>query len=210
MLGSVSQNKRRMIRIRYPDGAERPNLALTSAEFSVVDISEGGVKFACRNPEIFPLGHMVSATLRFSTGRSFPLEGAVYRRDRDGIAIRFTKPISREALRYVGRDQRAYFRLRYPTNERPRLRAFGGATEATEISERGLRMMVTGLPATFLVLGANIRATLTFADNESLEVDGIVYRFDKHEAIITLTKPIPTSRIMKEQRYLVQKYYHKS
>ncbi len=210
MLGSVSQNKRRMIRIRYPDGAERPNLALISAEFAVLDLSEGGVKFACRNPEVFPLGHIISASLRFSTGRTFALEGAIYRRDRDGIAIRFTKPISREALRYVGSDQRAYFRLRYPTNERPHLRAFGGSTEATEISERGLRMMVTGIPIAFLVLGAMIKATVTFADNETMNVEGIVYRFDKHEVIITLTKPIPTSRIMKEQRYLVQKYYHKT
>jgi hypothetical protein len=210
MLGSVSQNKRRIIRIRYPDGAERPNIKMTSAEFTVVDLSEGGIKFACRNPDIFPLGHVIAATLSFPTGRSFALEGAIYRRDRDGIAIRFTKPISKEALRYMGRDQRAYFRLRYPANERPRLRAPGGSTEATEISERGLRMVVSGIPITSLVLGAVIKATVTFADHEAIDIEGIVYRFDKHEVILTLTKPLPMSRIMKEQRYLVQKYYHKS
>ncbi|MEI6520232.1 MAG: PilZ domain-containing protein [bacterium] len=199
-----------MIRIRYPDGAERPNIKMTTAEFTVVDLSEGGMKFACRNPEIFPLGHIVAATLSFSTGRSFPLEGAIYRRDRDGIAIRFTKPISKEALRYIGRDQRAYFRLRYPNNERPHLRATGGSTEATEISERGIRMVVSGIPVTALVLGATIKATITFADHETTEIEGIVYRFDKHEVILTLTKPLSMSRIMKEQRYLVQKYYHKT
>jgi hypothetical protein len=71
-------------------------------------------------------------------------------------------------------------------------------------------MVVSGIPITSLVLGAVIKATVTFADHEAIDIEGIVYRFDKHEVILTLTKPLPMSRIMKEQRYLVQKYYHKS
>ncbi len=210
MLGSVNQNKRRLIRIRYPDSAERPNVKITTAEFAVIDLSEGGMKFACRTPDIFPLGHVIAITMRFPTGRSYPLEGAIYRRDRDGIAIRFTKPVSREALRYSGRDQRAYFRLRYPASDRPRIRALNGSTEVTEISERGIRIVGSGIPAANLVHGSVIHATITFADHESTEIEGTVYRFDKQEVILALTRPVSMNRIMKEQRYLVQKYYHKT
>ena len=62
---------------------------------------------------------MITAEISFPTGHVVPVEGKIFRIDRDNIVVILTEPISGELLVGLGIDGRAYFRLRNPLLERP-------------------------------------------------------------------------------------------
>ncbi len=202
----TSDERRRARRIRYAKPGESPKLKLVTAEYTIIDVSQTGIKIGTKQPKGFTPGQRLSARLNFPGGSTFIIDGVVVRIDSDGVAIHLSVPLPPEFHQVSMSDRRAFFRLRYPITERPRMQMLTRQYVVTEISEGGIRLRPTVL-ADFPV-GSELNAVLAFHDGESLTVNGTVYRHSGDEVVIRLPKGIPESRIFAEQRYILKKYQH--
>ncbi|MEF1289652.1 PilZ domain-containing protein [Vibrio sp. M260118] len=101
-------------------------------------------------------------------------------------------------------QKRQYYRLRYPKRARPFVRLGDDLFQVTEVSEGGIRMVVSN-PGT-LYKGLTIKGVLNLNDDNLVEIEGAVLRFDRDEVIVKLRKG-PTFKIMvDEQRNIRNKY----
>jgi len=75
-----------------------------------------------------------------------------------------------------------------------------------DLSEKGLKFDCG--PRFRPTDGAAIKGTVVFRDGKTCDVAGTVLRYivDKHQCVLTLTKGIPLTKMMEEQRHLLQKY----
>ncbi|MCL4214712.1 MAG: PilZ domain-containing protein [Gemmatimonadales bacterium] len=106
-------------------------------------------------------------------------------------------------------NRRAHYRIQYPVLDRPGFRA--GALEGlvNDCSETGVRVAITGSIPSDLTLAPHDRISgeIRFTHGEVEPVEGEVVRFDRKTLILHLdTGTLPFGRIIKEQRWLRQRY----
>lgn len=101
------------------------------------------------------------------------------------------------------RANRAYYRLRYPDAERPRLQFDNSEYEVVELSELGGRIHLGGRE---LRSGTAISGWVRFRDGESAPIEGQVIRTEGKEAVLQLTEGVSFSRMLAEQRRLIRLY----
>ena len=82
--------------------------------------------------------------------------------------------------------KRAYYRLRYPLVERPKVRTEGGDYEVSEVSERGIRIVLTG--SYVFRRDQPFAGVLRFRYGMNVSIEGVVLRSDKKELIVALSK----------------------
>ena len=76
--------------------------------------------------------------------------------------------------------------------------------QVTEVSEGGMRMIVNSLNSMYK--GLSVKGILNLNDEDQVEIEGAVLRFDQGEVIVQLRKG-PTFKIMVEQqRHIKTKY----
>jgi hypothetical protein len=100
---------------------------------------------------------------------------------------------------HAGREKRNYIRIVYNPGKRPRLATLRTEFAVTDISEGGIRFLNTaGIELPELILG-----TLTFLDDETIDIDGKVEWQQNHEVGLSLKYMIPAATIEKEQRHII-------
>ncbi len=100
---------------------------------------------------------------------------------------------------HAEREKRSYIRIVYNPGKRPLLAASGNEFEVTDISEGGIRFMNSAAVA----LPEFIKGTITFLNNETIDIDGKVEWQQGNEAGISLKYLIPAQTIEKEQRHII-------
>ena len=95
-------------------------------------------------------------------------------------------------------QKRSHYRVNYPASARPALLLDGHAYTILDLSETSLKYEHAGndKPAA----GKTVSATIVFADQQTLDVEGSVLRISGTEVIVRLDDGIPFARIMSEQR----------
>ena len=83
-------------------------------------------------------------------------------------------------------ERRLFLRREYKPNERPTLKIGKFDFEVIDISKRGLRFINKNK----INLEGWISGTLTFLDNRSIEIDGIIVRKQNNEIGLHLVGPI--------------------
>ena len=103
-------------------------------------------------------------------------------------------------------EQRRYYRIVYPPEERPTFTIQGKKYEVLDISEKGMSFVVKhGLtPAR----GIEVKGVLTFRDGQWFELIGQIIRYMSDSGVVALNlrNRIPLPKIMEEQRYIFKKY----
>ncbi|MFN0098963.1 MAG: PilZ domain-containing protein [Gemmatimonadaceae bacterium] len=106
-------------------------------------------------------------------------------------------------------NRRTYYRVEYPTNDRPRFTAGELRGEVEDCSETGVRVYLPhGIPADSGVqVGDRMAATIRFNRGEMADVEGVVVRFSGQALALRLdTARIPFGKILREQWWLRQRY----
>ena len=85
-----------------------------------------------------------------------------------------------------GLERRYYSRREYQSKERPTLKIGKIEFEVIDISERGLSFINNNK----INLEGWVNGTLTFADNRSIDIDGIIVRKQNSEIGLHLVGPI--------------------
>jgi hypothetical protein len=102
-------NKRELYRITYPVN-DRPILKLQGNEFEVINISEKGIKFICKQCSEFKIDVAVQCTVTFRDNTSFLLEGKISQTYKHAVVICLTGSIP---LGRIIQEQR-YILANYP------------------------------------------------------------------------------------------------
>lgn len=105
---------------------------------------------------------------------------------------------------YKGSNKREFYRIRYPIWDRPVMKLDGSYFEVMDIAEKGIKFFCK--ECSEFMPDAEIQFTLTFHDNESLELEGTILRVYSTAVVIYLEEDIPLGRIIKEQQYILAKY----
>ncbi|MCZ4294048.1 PilZ domain-containing protein [Vibrio sinaloensis] len=101
-------------------------------------------------------------------------------------------------------QKRKYYRLKYPKRARPFVKFADEMFQVTEVSEGGIRMVMNNF--TSMYKGLVVKGVLNLHDENSVDIEGAVLRFDNDEVIIQL-RVGPTFKIMvDEQRHIKNKY----
>lgn len=88
-------NRRRHVRVYYPADVPQkflPELLVNHFNCQILDISEGGIRFAAPNASLIK-NCKIYAILRFNDGEEFEITGVVVRRVRNQIALMLEKGI---------------------------------------------------------------------------------------------------------------------
>ena len=110
------------------------------------------------------------------------------------------------AKEFKGVNSRQYYRLTYPEKERPWLKIDDELLRVMDLSEKGGKFLNdTGIK---IDPGSRITGAITFHDGETITVIGDVLREFYDQVVICFTKGIPFSTMIKEQRYLRERYKH--
>jgi hypothetical protein len=98
---------------------------------------------------------------------------------------------------------RNYYRIKYPFFYRPKIKIQGEDTEnhVVELSERGVRFLYEG--ARPLSIGLDLSITIIFYDGAAFQFSGDLLRVEGKDVILRFSGSLPLSRIMEEQRYLI-------
>jgi hypothetical protein len=106
-----------------------------------------------------------------------------------------------------GREQRQHYRIHYPLEERPWFEHQKKKYAVVDVSEKGLAFKYErGDPITTIT--KPITGQLTFKAGDTVSIAGKILRFSEDTVIMQLSTGIPLAIIMKEQRFLLQKYGH--
>jgi hypothetical protein len=100
--------------------------------------------------------------------------------------------------------ERAFYRVSYPTRERPTFDTQGYELAVHDVSEFGLCFAPD--PALPLEVGDVLSGTVRFRNRGELVVEGSVVWKKESLAALELTVPVPFARILGEQRYLRSRY----
>jgi len=100
--------------------------------------------------------------------------------------------------------ERAYYRIEYPTRERPTLEAHGRVYEVIDICESGVRYRVED---TRPKPGDSLHAKVRFRRGEEIAVSGEIIRVQDGYAAVRLDPPgVPLRIILEEQKFLLRHY----
>ncbi len=103
-----------------------------------------------------------------------------------------------------GRERRDHFRIVYPKEDRPRFTAMGLHYAVMDVAEQGMKFRSEGVVPWHD--GDPIRGRLAFHDDGFVDVEGTVLRRVAGTVVVVLTKGVPLTRIMDEQRWLIRKH----
>ena len=100
--------------------------------------------------------------------------------------------------------ERAFYRIEYPTRERPSLEAHGVVYDVIDICETGVRYHVlNGRPT----IGDSLHGTVRFRRGEEVPVTGEIVRVQDGYAAVRLDPPgVPLRIILEEQKFLLRHY----
>ncbi len=101
-------------------------------------------------------------------------------------------------------NSRNYYRVEYPSGDRPSFECAGRSYEVIDVSEMGLRLAVSADDP--WVENETVVGTVTFRDNATCKVSGSVLRKTDDGIAIVLTEGVPLPRVLEEQRYLIKRY----
>jgi hypothetical protein len=100
-------------------------------------------------------------------------------------------------------ERREFFRIRYPSVERPQMEVGENRFDVAELSEGGLRVLGEFEE---LESGHQTEATLRLLGGSSLQVMAAFSRIDDGEAVFDNLQGVSFGEMMNEQRYLIRKY----
>jgi len=100
-------------------------------------------------------------------------------------------------------ERRAFYRLRYPESERPKLLADNMECDVLELSESGARLAQV---RRHFRTGRTVSGAIQFAEGDAVEVEGTVLRIEGAEVVVQLTMCVSLKRMLEEQRRLIQQY----
>ena len=100
-------------------------------------------------------------------------------------------------------ERREFFRIRYPSVERPNIDIDDNRYDVAELSEGGLRVLgeFSDLEST-----QPVKARLHLLSGEAVNVTASFSRIDEGEAVFDQLEGISFGEMMNEQRYLIRKY----
>jgi hypothetical protein len=202
-------SRRKSPRIHYPPHLA-PEIELGASRYTVVDLSEGGCTLAVAVPAHYRMGERVQGKLRFRDGVALPIDAYVLRSSTDDFVLEFLHPIpqgyiNRETALFgsQNRDRRRFFRLRYQRVPGPTLVIRGGVQfQVVEISEAAIVLYCPSLEQ--FMKGQQIFGSLIYHDREPYPIVGNIFRMTRSEVIVLLARFIPSTRVMKEQQYVLQ------
>ena len=102
-------------------------------------------------------------------------------------------------------QNRKHFRVKYPFTDRPKFECQGKKYEIIDVSEQGLAFHIDpkdGITQSKVPLHGRIH----FKSGDTATVAGKILRTNEDSVIILLHITVPFATIMKEQRYMLQKY----
>ena len=100
-------------------------------------------------------------------------------------------------------ERREFFRVRYPSVERPNIDIKENRHDVAELSEGGLRVLGE---FSELESAQPIEARLHLLSGEAVNVTATFSRIDEGEAVFDHLAGISFAAMMEEQRYLIRKY----
>jgi len=111
-----------------------------------------------------------------------------------------------------GKEKRMHFRLKFQINDRPKLKVLRTDPEAMpdkktftyyiiDISEQGIRFRYTGG-----IVENPLKGTIYFHRSEPWTFSGNIIRIQNNQICLVLEEAIPLRILVKEQRYLFDKY----
>lgn len=103
------------------------------------------------------------------------------------------------------KPSREFFRIEYPITDRPPMVLNGRRGALVNLSENGVKWEAED-GTTIIAKDDNVFGRITFSDGSLLDVSGKCIRSQQGVVAVELTKPIALSRIMGEQRNLIQKF----
>ncbi|WP_139684659.1 PilZ domain-containing protein [Vibrio tasmaniensis] len=101
-------------------------------------------------------------------------------------------------------QKREYYRLKYPKKARPVIRIKDELFHVTEISEKGVRLMMSNIIPVYR--GFSMAGTLWLHGNNSIDIRGSVLRQEGDEVIVLLSQGPSFKDMVAEQRYIRQRY----
>lgn len=102
------------------------------------------------------------------------------------------------------KNKREFYRIRYPLSCRPRLILLDKEYEVIETSEKGVKFLHKKFHE--FQIGLTVGFTITFHDDESLDLEGKILRVDENVVVVYLSEEIPFRRIALEQRHIIDNY----
>ena len=103
-------------------------------------------------------------------------------------------------------QQRDHFRINYPEGARPTIIIAGQELTIIDLSEAGVKFAIglTPRPAK----GQTMMGIVRFRDGTKIRVEGTVVRSSAEDrtCILNLSKGIPLSKMMEEQRYIIRNF----
>lgn len=105
---------------------------------------------------------------------------------------------------YDGEQRRRQFRIEYPLSERPTL-LIGEEEpyEVIDVSEEGVRFF--DHPTRSFLPGQKICGQIHFRDEQTVEIEGSVFRMMEGVIVLLLSRKIPYKLIVAEELYLRKK-----
>lgn len=105
----------------------------------------------------------------------------------------------------MSEQRRRHFRLRYPIPIRPPIEIDGNVFSVVDVSEGGLRLH--GVSSAYPEEGKQVTGEIEFQDGAKVEIIGHVLRTtDQGDCVLELERGVPQSRMMDEQRRMIQKH----
>ncbi len=101
-------------------------------------------------------------------------------------------------------QKRKYYRLKYPRRAMPVVRIDGELFHVSEISEKGIRVVMNN--PTTLYRGLSLKGTLSLGVETTIKVKGTILRFDKNEVILQLTQGPSFKDMVEQQRHIRNRY----
>ena len=103
-------------------------------------------------------------------------------------------------------NQREYYRIRYPDNERPQLIIGKQTFEIIDLSEKGIYFAMGSQHS--YVENQALKGTVVFKSGKRCDIAGKILRTHAMEktCALRLDRGVPLAQIMEEQRILLQKY----
>ncbi len=102
-------------------------------------------------------------------------------------------------------DQRQHYRIRYPLQERPAFECMGKKYMILDVSEKGLAFRIEEKdPITKAT--SELKGRIAFKSGDVVNIAGKILRHADNTVILIMQTGIPLAVMMKEQRFLIQKY----
>ncbi|MGY3570013.1 PilZ domain-containing protein [Vibrio sp. SCSIO 43135] len=101
-------------------------------------------------------------------------------------------------------QKRQYYRLKYPKRARPVVRVQGDLYHVSEVSEKGIRVVVN--QSSSFHQGFQLRGILDLHDESQVQIEGAILRLDNNEIIVQLTRGPSFKDMVQEQRHIRNKY----